>query len=117
MSQDGNLICKKCRQFVSLGKTAYAENRTVLCFYKGKEYDPETYHVLTRILLKFLADHFNHELTVVLDEELDRMLTEQEWKQQIGGIGGVSAEEYLSGWNGWPPEHLPQRKTRWRWWT
>jgi hypothetical protein len=69
MSFQGHILCRTCRQKLSLGKLLRDEDGTHLGFAHGKFDDVE----LGRVTLSFIALHIQHDLVCLGDDRLYEM--------------------------------------------
>ncbi len=95
------IACERCGVNLCLGKLSKAENGQNFLYTQSKPVVLATEDTeVNRALWKFLANHFNHNITIVSDYsshfEVVASYTE------IGGdeIGDISFESYLKDWDG-----------------
>jgi|GEM_PF-2490967 len=78
MSVNGSLVCLDCKVVFDLGKAIFREGEPdKVHFYIGG-WAPldEKRTILDRVLWKMMADHTRHNLRVVMEDELESLLSQ-----------------------------------------
>lgn len=105
MSRYAYLVCEDCRIAVFLGKIVEPGGPESRFFHIGSAEQPRNSGnlVLSKVVMKFLAEHMGHSIRSVPEEDLVGDDTEENpyrWIGERGSGSEIIEEDYIAGFPG-----------------